>query len=156
LRQPSRKWSCVVLSYVLWELDINYPFVVCVLGCWLWPSFRFWRSVSRYDRMFWLDIVFVSVGDGTFVVPVLGCWCSMEFGDLDWYHCCPGFGDVCVSCDLKLLSPNGLYGYGYCILRLCHCHSGGCTIWILTLYSSLANHRDRVCGNHLRLWRRWV
>jgi hypothetical protein len=25
---------------------------------------------------------------------------------------------VCASCDLKLLSPNGLYGCGYCILRL--------------------------------------
>jgi hypothetical protein len=151
LRQSSRRWSCVGLDYVLWGLDIIYPFVVWVLGCWLWPSFWFWKSDSRYDRIFRLDIVFVSVVDGTFVVPLLGCWYSMGFKNLDWYHCCSGFGDVCVSYDLKFLSPNWLYGCGCCILKLYHCHSGCCIIWILTLYSSLANHRDRVCGNHLRL-----
>jgi hypothetical protein len=42
----------------------------------------------------------------------------MEFGDLDWYHRCPEFEDVCVSCDLKFFSPNGLYECGHYILRL--------------------------------------
>jgi hypothetical protein len=92
----------------------------------------------------------------SFVVSVLGRWCSMSFGDLDWYHYCPGFRDVCASCDLKLLPPNGLYGCGYCILRLCHCHSKYCTIWILTLYSLFAIHWVQVYANHLRIWKCWV
>jgi hypothetical protein len=75
----------------------------------------------------------------------------MGFGDLDWYHCCSGFENVCASYDLNLLPSNELYGCRCCILRLCRCHSGGVQFGFLTLYSSLVNHRDRVCDNHLRL-----
>jgi hypothetical protein len=110
-------------------------------------------SILKEWRYLWSDdpiwhSFFISVVDGTFVVSALRCWCLLRFRDLNWYHCCPEFGDVCASCDLKFLSSNELYECGYCIMRLYRCHSGG-VIWILTLYSSLAIHRAQVCD---RCW----
>ena len=50
-----------------------YPFVIWVFGCLLRPPFRLWSEFGTVGR-FRLDIVFVSVVDGTLVVPVFGIW----------------------------------------------------------------------------------
>jgi hypothetical protein len=149
----SKRWvdfgvSLVILPQIIYQI-ISFPICYTLLGSegvtlGIWSDILTWHS-------FWLVWLMIF-----FVVPVLEYWCSRKFDDLDWYHCYSGYGDVCASCDLKILSSNGLYEREYYILRLCCCHLGGSVIWILTLYSSLVVHRVRVCDNHLRLWRRWV
>jgi hypothetical protein len=130
LRQSSRRWSCVGLSWVMYyERLISFTllwFGYLDVGCDI--HFDFEGVMLGMIKYFDLTLFLISVVDGTFIVPVLWCWCSMEFRDLDWYNCCSEFRDVCVSCDLKFLSSNELYECRYCILRLYYCHSGGCII----------------------------